>query len=158
MTHSELQFILAEAAQKGYIDGGESAAETYYLEGIKSSFEYYASRIPDNYVWPTAEDIIPDASYYSQGVVSYVGTNEEKLEKIALQKWISLFNCGFEAWSEWRRTGMPEILPGPTTLGYVPVRFFYPLTEQAFNNDHYSEALGQQGADQLTTHVWWDAN
>ncbi|MDH5604198.1 MAG: SusD/RagB family nutrient-binding outer membrane lipoprotein [Cyclobacteriaceae bacterium] len=158
MTHAELQFILAEAAQKGYIEGGETAAEQYYSSGMKSSFSYYASRIPDNYTWPKASDVIPDPSYYTQGAVSYVGSHEEKLAKIALQKWISLFNCGFEAWSEWRRTGMPEIVPGPTTLGFVPVRFYYPLTEQSFNNNNYAKALEQQGPDYLTTQVWWDAN
>jgi hypothetical protein len=153
MTYGELQFILAEAAERGFISGD---AATYYNQGIQSQFDYYASRIPENYTFPTAADVQPDGSYYTQNAVAYTGTQEEKLKKIWLQKWLALFNCGFEGWSEWKRTGVPEITPGPNSLGFVPVRFLYPLTEQSSNNENYQKAIEIQGPDNTQTRVWWD--
>lgn len=155
MTYGELQFILAEAAERDFIDGDP---EDYYLAGIQSQFDYYASRIPSNYVFPKPADVQPAASYYSQNTVAYTGTQEEKLEKIWLQKWLALYNSGFEGWSEWRRTGVPTITPGPNSLGFVPVRMIYPLSEQATNRANYDAAVDAQGADNTETHVWWDVN
>jgi hypothetical protein len=155
LSYSEVQFTLAEAAEMGYISGG-SDAETYYLNGIKDQFKYYASRIPSNYVFPKSSDVIPPSSYYDQSGVTYTGTHSEKLQKIWLQKRFALFLCGAEAWSEWRRTGFPTIIPGPQSPGYVPRRCFYPADETRINEDNYNEAVGWLGADDMTTHVWWD--
>ncbi len=156
MTYGELQFILAEAAERGFITTG--SAETYYMQGIQSQFDYYASRIPDNFVFPKATDVQPPAEYFTQDAVAYTGTQDEKLDKIYLQKWLALFNCGFEGWSEWRRTGVPVITPGPNSLGYVPVRFLYPHSEQNANRANYEAAVAIQGPDNTQTHVWWDVD
>ncbi len=155
MTNSELQFILAEAAEKGFITGDPAV---YYQKGVQDQFDYYASRIPDNYVFPKAADVQPPAAYFTQQSVTYTGTQEEKLHKIWLQKWLALFNCGYEGWSEWRRTGVPEIVAGPNSLGFVPVRFIYPLSEQNYNKKNYDAAVARQGADNTQTRVWWDVN
>ncbi len=155
MTYAELQLTLAEAAERGYISGDP---EAYYLAGVQAHFDYYASRIPDNYTFPTAQDVQPDPSYFTQDAVQYTGTQEQKLEKIALQKWLALFNNGFEGWSEWRRTGVPNIVPGPASLGFVPVRHLYPLTEQGLNKANYDAAVARQGADNTQTKVWWDVD
>jgi hypothetical protein len=160
MSYSEVQFILAEAAEKGYIPGGSPAAETYYLKGIKDQFAYYASRIPANYASSylklTPASISADDSYFKQDVVAYTGTSEKKLEKIAVQKWISLYQVGYEAWSEWRRTGIPNIPVGPVGPGYVPRRMFYPADELRINEANYQQAVSWLGADDLKTRVWWD--
>ena len=155
MTYGELQLILAEAAEMGFISGDP---EAYYLKGVQSQFDYYASRIPENYVFPKPVNVMPAAGYFTQSAVAYTGTHEEKLKKIWLQKWLSVFNCGFEGWSEWRRTGVPQITPGPNSLGYVPVRFLYPLTEQSSNNENYKKAVAIQGPDNTQTRVWWDVD
>jgi len=155
MTYGELQLILAEAAERGFISGDP---EAYYRAGIQSQFDYYASRIPANYTFPKATDVQPDAAYFTQDAVAYTGTKEEKLNKIWLQKWIALYNCGFEGWSEWRRTNVPTITPGPNSLGFVPVRMIYPLSEQNTNRENYDAAVAVQGPDNTQTHVWWDAN
>lgn len=155
MTYGELQFILAEAAELGYIDGDPAL---HYLNGIQSQFDYYASRIPENFVFPKAADVQPDAGYFTQDAVAYTGTQGEKLNKIWLQKWLALFNCGFEGWSEWKRTGVPVITPGPNSLGFVPVRFLYPLSEQNSNNENYLKAVAIQGPDNTQTRVWWDVD
>lgn len=158
MPYSEVQFILAEAAEKGYITTGD--AETYYLNGIKDQFAYYSSRIPANWTLPTAADLIPGNDYYTQENVVYTGTQTEKLNKIYTQKWLSLFLVGFEAWSEWRRVGVPEITPGPATLGFIPARYVYPADEMRINVTNYNEAVQMlgEGGDEISTHVWWDVD
>lgn len=155
LSYSEVQFILAEAAEKGYIQGGSSRAAEHYLNGIKTQFTYYSGRIPANYNFPKAADVIADASYYEQPAVSYTGTQQEKLEKIWLQKWLCLYLTGFEAWSEWRRTGFPHIVAGPISPGYVPQRVLYPADEMRLNEPNYENAVQMLGGDELSTKVWW---
>ena len=64
-----------------------------------------------------------------------------------------------EAWFDWRRTGYPEIIPGPAAfIPTVPVRFMYPTTVQALNAENYNAVISVQGPDQVTTRVWWDVD
>lgn len=150
MNYSELQFILAEAAEKGMIN--TATAESYYLKGIQANFAYYAAMVPAAY----GINVNPDPSYYIQPEVAYMGTSTEKLGKIALQKWVSLFFNGLEGWFDWRRTGMPEIVPGKDNLNNnkVPMRFIYPLAEQALNGANRAAAVTRQGADDINTLIW----
>jgi len=150
MNYPELQFILAEARQKGMITTGD--AETYYLNGINSNFAYWQSVVPSSYNL----NIAMPAGYLTQTAVAYTGTDAEKLSKIALQKWIALYFNGLEAWHEWKRTGMPEIIPGPANLNNnkVPVRYIYPLSEQSLNGSNRTAAVQRQGADDLNTRTW----
>ncbi len=157
MSYSELQFILAEARERGFITTG--SAETYYLNGINSSFDYYVERLSEGGFSEILEVISPDASFFTQSEVSYTGTTEEKLQKIGTQKWLALFFNGMEAWFDWRRTGIPTITPGPGAVQpTVPVRFMYPSGAQALNAASYAAAVARQGEDALTTRVWWDVN
>jgi hypothetical protein len=160
LSYSEVQFILAEAAEKGYITGGSAAAQTYYENGIASQFAYYSSRVPDfyasSYLHLTPAAIYADNNYYTQSGVAYAGTTQQKLEKIWLQKWISLYLVGYEAWFEWRRTGFPNIPIGPVGPGYIPRRALYPADELRINENHYQEAVKWLGADDLKSTVWWD--
>ncbi len=174
LSYSEVMFNLAEAREKGLIAVGD--AGTYYKNGIAANFAYWASRIPGNFkdmkssmAFPPTEaleasDVIPAASYYDQSNVAYTGTQAEKLEKIGVQKWISLFFCGIEGWSEWRRTGFPkEIsvtpprgLPSASNISEWPRRIPYPQNEVVYNEDQYKIAVARQGADNLLTRVWWN--
>jgi len=155
-SYAEEQFTLAEAAEKGYIPGGSTEASTHYRNGISDQFSYYASRIPANYTFPKAADVVAGNDYFAQPAVAYTGTTDEKLNKIYLQKWISLFLNGFEAWSEWRRTGFPNIVPGPVSPGYIPARCLYPADEQRINETNYQQAVSWLGADDMQSKVWWD--
>ena len=154
MTYPELQFILAEAAERGFIDG---EAEEYYLNGIRASYDYFAERAA-----LIASEIsaatVPTEGYFTQEAVAYTGSAEEKLAKIGTQKWLSLFFNGIEAWAEWRRTGYPSgIRPGAGALiNQVPVRFMYPLEAQSLNQENYRAALAAQGPDNILTPLWWD--
>ncbi len=139
MTYPELQFILAEASQKNLISG---TALTFYENGVKASFDYFDSKMPDTYL--------------TQSGVSLSSGNP--LVKIATQKWISLFYHGMESWADWRRSGLPELKPGQSNLNSdrIPSRFLYPLSEQALNSANLSAAVSRQGADDINTKVWWD--
>jgi len=141
MTYAELQFILAEAAQKGLIDG---SAQTYYEAGVVAGFDLFATEMP--------------ADYLTSTYVAY--NNEDALQQIGIQKWIAFFFNGLEAWSDWRRTGIPHINAGPSNLNNdkVPVRFIYPLSEQSLNSDNRNKAVAKQGTDDINTHVWFDIN
>jgi hypothetical protein len=150
MNYAELQFILAEARQKGIITTGD--ATTYYNNGIIANFAYWQSVVPAAYNINVA---IP-TGYLTQPAVQLIGTDSEILQKIALQKWIALYFNGLEAWFDWKRTGLPEIIPGPANLNSnkVPVRYIYPLTEQALNGANRTAAVQRQGADDLNTRSW----
>ena len=158
MSYSELQFILAEAKERNFIAVGD--ATEYYENGIRASFAYYVERIIAGGWNEIAADLqaFDVDAYIAQADVALSGTAEERLGKIAMQKWISLFYTGFEAWSDWRRTGMPEVIPGPDAVngGKVPVRFQYPNSVKSTNSANYQEAVSRMGADDLNTRLWWD--
>jgi hypothetical protein len=144
MTYAELQFLLAEAREKGLIAAGDAA--TYYDNGIRASFEFYG--------------ITPDASYFTQADVEYTGTSDEKLVKIGTQKWIAFYFQGMEAWFDWRRTNIPVLTPAVSNQNdnRIPVRFIYPIIEQSLNAANRTAAVGRQGSDDINTHVWWDVD
>lgn len=138
MSYAELQFILAEAAQKGMISGD---AKTFYENGIKASFAFYSLPLP--------------AGYLESNGVSYDAA--KGLEQIGTQKWIALFFHGLEAWFDWRRTGLPALKPGVNNLNEnrIPVRFIYPISEYTLNRPSVEAAVQRQGADNINTKVWW---
>lgn len=79
---------------------------------------------------------------------------------ICEEKWIALFMNGFDAWTEFRRTGYPNLLPAPSALngGVIPRRMRYPQEEASFNNANYLKGLQSltPGEDKNTSKVWWD--
>ena len=82
------------------------------------------------------------------------------LDQIAVQKWLALYADGGTSWTEWRRTCQPStIAPGPNAiLATVPHRFGYSPTEYQVNRVNVDAAVNTSlgGADELTSHVWWD--
>jgi len=147
MTYAEFSFIKAEAAERGWIGGGAAAAATYYNEGIAASMDQWGV------------DAASTAAYLAQPAVVYAG-GASGLRQIAMQKWIALFTQGFEAWSEWRRTGYPNLTPAlnaTTANGQIPRRVIYPQTEQSFNNINLQAAItAQGGSDALDKKLWID--
>jgi hypothetical protein len=159
---AEVQFILAEGKERGLITGGDDAAD-YYLRGVVDQFSYDSSRLvvlgaSGTGIFPTASAITPTAAYYAQPLVAYSGTTEEKLWKIRIQRWFSMFYTGFEGWSEFRRTGVPtQTAAGPNSaISVWPKRVRYPLSEVSYNKANYDAAVQVQGPDDLVTPVWWE--
>ncbi|MBA4056037.1 MAG: SusD/RagB family nutrient-binding outer membrane lipoprotein [Marivirga sp.] len=138
MTYSELQFILAEAVLDGDLTIG--TAQTYFENGIAGSFIQHGAVIPADYI-------------------SNLGAVTREL--IFDQKYIALYGQGIEAWTEYRRTGLP-VLPEKDSRaifvndGVLPTRLPYPTTEQSLNAAEYArgvELIG--GADNAKTPMWW---
>jgi hypothetical protein len=82
------------------------------------------------------------------------------LQVIGEEKWVTLFPLGYDAWSEWRRTGYPELIPARDAIndGQIPRRFSYPYNEIALNPDGYSSGVSSlsPATDNNTSRIWWD--
>jgi hypothetical protein len=149
MTYAEFSFIKAEAAMRGWIAGGAAAATQYYNEGITASMEQWGV---------DAADI---ATYLANpNVVLNTTSLATALPQIITQKWIAFYTQGFEAWSEWRRTGYPNLTVANnavTSPVQIPRRVIYPQTEQSFNNTNLQAAItAQGGSDALEKRLWID--
>jgi hypothetical protein len=140
MSYSQLNFLLAEAANEGYISGGIPAAKDYYYKGIVANFQW-------NEMDPTAYIASENLNFTSQS---------DGRNKIATQEWISLFSQGFEAWTEWRRTKIPALLPAAeAAINEIPSRLYYPTLEPALNKENYDAATSSIGGDLLTSKLFW---
>ena len=181
---SEVAFLRAEGALRGWNMGGD--AKSLYEEGIRISFEengiseglnaYLANKSKvSNYVDPLKGQ--NDQKYdYSAPLNTNVtvawqdGDFEQSLERIITQKWIANFPNGMEAWSEYRRTGYPKLMPmaANESKGVVDDqegarRMAYPVNEYRENKEYVEAAaatLGEESntkkGDTMATHVWWD--
>ena len=145
LTYAEVSFILAEAAERGWIAGSAAA---YYEQGIRASMAQ----------WGVTDQTAIDA-YIARPEIAYQG-GAAGLAQIALQKWIGLFSDGVEAWSEWRRTCVPAtVKPGPAAvIATVPRRYEYSIRDLSVNSANVDAAIARQGADDFTTRMYWDKN
>ena len=142
MNYAELQFILAEAALKGYIPGDP---KTYYEAGVKAGIEHWGLNMPANYL--TSEGIKWEDS----------STIDQKMEQIMTQKYFTLFFTDFQQWFEYRRTKRPTLPIGPDVKndGIMPTRLYYPVAVQSLNRSNYLKAVARIGGDNLKAKVWW---
>ena len=143
ISYAEVLFARAEAAARNLTT--ENAA-TLYAQAITASLKQYG--IADAAI----------ATYLAQPEVQYDNSNFKK--SIGNQKWIALFGQGLEAFAEWRRLDYPQLQPAVAGVlnGQLPLRFLYPGTEQSLNGQNYKVAVASQGADVLTTRLWFDVN
>lgn len=148
-TYSEVLFCVAEAYKLGWITGSvdDVNAEAKYKAAITASLNEHG--ITDNTVI---------TNYIAQAGVAYVPV--DGIKSIMTQKWIASFmGYGYEAWTDWRRTGFPVLTPTPnayTSPKVIPRRQGYPLTERDLNPDNYKSVVSSQGPDDLVTPIWWD--
>jgi hypothetical protein len=80
------------------------------------------------------------------------------IEKIARQKYIAMFNRGFESWVDYRRLDYPVFNVPPSPGGPFPIRYTYPNAEQTSNGENYTAAAASVGGDELTTRIFWDVD
>ncbi len=145
LKYSEVCFLLAEAAYKGWIT--DQSAQAYYEEGIKESMRYHQASISSYLARPNVE--------WNEG---------NAMEQIHLQKWIALFPNGMEAFAEIRRTGHPKlntIMAPPnqtSTEGRYPCRIAYPSSEVSWNAENANPAMDAAGfsGNNMTSQLWWD--
>lgn len=140
LDYPEVEFYLAEAAQRGYsVDG---TAEEHYNKAVTASIEYWGGTTAD------AE------AYLAQPEVAYDAANWR--ESIGTQFWIAMFDNAFEGWSVWRKFDAPELnLPVIEELP-VPLRYTYPINEQNLNESNYNAASDAIGGDEQQTALFWD--
>ncbi len=152
MTFAEVEFLRAEAIVRGWDTGDPQAA---YESGIRAACQHLA-------LYPNTsgvEDADIDAFLAEPGI-AFNATSA--LEQINTQKWIALIFDGFEAYSNYRRTGFPELTPGEVqgeSDGSIPKRMRYPTSESLTNTANYNEAVSRMpGGDVISEPVWWDVN
>ncbi len=150
LTSAEAYFLQAEAAVRGM---GSGDAQTLYEDGIRQAMK----------LWEISDG---DAESYisSQDAANIsAGTMDEKLEKIAIQRWLVSYTDGFEAWAVVRDTGYPtELSQGVsnytifelgTLSGDYPQRLRYGSGAQS--NPNFGQAISTQGADLQGTKLWF---
>ena len=146
LDYTEVEFYIAEAAERGYNVGG--LASIHYNKAITASILY----------WGGTETEAID--YLAQPLVDYTTAPGNWKQKIGNQAWIGYYNRGFEAWTSWRRLDFPTLIaPSNATSvaeGEIPKRFTYPVLEQTLNNTNYSSAANAIGSDKLKTKIFWD--
>lgn len=145
LTWAEVNFDLAEAALKGWISTG-TTAQAYFNKGIEASWRQW------NCTW----DGTAGTTYLARPAVRFTGTTAT-MERLMEQKYIAMFFSGFEAWYDYRRTGLPNMPKGSAVEndGILPRRFEYPLIVRATNKTNYEQAAANMGGDNLKTKVWW---
>ena len=149
MSAADSHFMIAEAIVKGLASGD---AAGHYQTGLE-----YAMNL-----WGTS--LTSDFSSSEMGTLT--GSVEEKLEKIATQRWIANYTNGYEAWSIVRDTGYPtsaittssdnsiRSLSGEMNGGYAN-RLRYISSAYTSNADNIQAAVAKQGPDVKTTKLWW---
>lgn len=149
MTSADSHFMIAEAIVKGLATGD---ANTFYQLGLEKAMA----------IW----DVAPTAEFSSSSMGSLSGTTEEKLEKIATQRWLANYTNGYEGWAIVRDTGYPasavitsdnnDIISFAGEMnGLQAHRLRYGTSVYSSNADNANAAVSQQGADKMTTKLWF---
>ncbi|MDR2147339.1 MAG: SusD/RagB family nutrient-binding outer membrane lipoprotein [Tannerella sp.] len=155
MDFAELQFILAEAALKGYISGGEARAQEYYTAAVIASLEKWAEFGQYSETPVTIGPLETGAFLESEFASWELAENKEQL--IADQKYLALFWVGMEAYHEYRRTGYPVLTIGAGTVAndyILPTRFGYNNVTMG-TNPNATIAVNRMGGNDMKTPVWW---
>jgi hypothetical protein len=176
MVAAESYFLRAEGALRGWNMGG--TAETLYNEGIRTSFSQaevsgsYAAYIANSTAKPTNFADAATSSYkYTYSPANELtiawdngATDDVKQERIITQKYLAMYPDGQEAWSEFRRTGYPRIIPvavnysgGKINSAVQIRRLVFPTTEYADNAEEVQKAVALIGGDDNGgVKLWWD--
>lgn len=139
---AESKFLQAEAVARGWMTG---SAATLFAEGISASFTSYG--LPNS-----ALTAYTSGAYWAQYPTG--GTTANQVRHIITQKWFCMTgNQGFEAWTEWRRTGYPSffVLSAERLINNFPARMLYPDVEITRNTNF-------PGTKLITEKVYWDIN
>lgn len=151
MTYAEVEFLLAEAAAKGWVTDD---VEEHYRAGIQASMDYHQVDYAP-FGWSDFDD------FYANSGVAYSETTD-----IWEQKWLAIFFHGLEPYFEVRRwyfesgmsfDGIPFMGPACDNLNndQLPLRFLYPGEEQSLNANNYQEAIKEiGGSNSQNASIW----
>lgn len=150
LSYAEVEFLLAEAIAKSWIDGD---IESHYRAGIAASMEYYQVDVAP-FGWSSFDD------FYNNSGVAY-----SEVTDIWQQKWLALYFHGLEPYFEVRRwyhesgdsfDGIPflEATCGNLNDDQLPLRFPYPGEEQSLNAINYDAAVSKLGGNSQNGRMW----
>lgn len=156
VTYAQTSLLLAEAAKRGWVPGGDAQAKIYYDNGIMADMDAYSL-----YPGTTPISAADKTGYLAQSSIAYNATDAIKL--INTQYWIATIRNGTEAFANFRRTGFPALTPNPvkgkltgSTEGF-PRRLSYPDAEASANTENYNAAKAAMGGeDHIKVRVFWD--
>lgn len=168
ITAAEVNFLLAEAAENGWVSG---SASQYYEAGIKAAMDM----INKYYINEETKKVSPIEEISADEINEYIANNplsddkEEAISQINTQAWILHITNPAEGWSNYRRSGYPALMNRatlPLRVGdftyedqdmSMPVRLMYPDFEQDYNKANLQEALNRMGGSDNWHHrMWWD--
>ncbi len=139
----ESYYIIAEAAMLGYNVG--ISAQDAYEKAVRLSME-------DNGISQAATDA------YLAGKGKWDNTTE----RIWWDEWVAQFKNNFEAWTLYRRTGIPSTnYPSLNSIygdahNDQPFRLPYPNNEYLYNKENLDAALTNVSDYVWGQQMWWD--
>lgn len=149
MNSAESAFLQAEALERGIGSGIPGSAAEHYEAGVKDAMQMYTHF--------DASLSVSDAEVTAYLSRHLYGVDKPALEMIGEQMWASKFFNWWEAWSDWRRTGYPQLTPtnhpSNVTQGQIMRKLRYPAAEVATNENFQT---GATLPDIFMTRVWWD--
>ena len=141
LDYSEVQFILAEAAARWGIAGSPA---THYNNAITASITYWGG---------TPEQA---TAYLNRPAVAYATAAGDYKQKIGEQKYLALYNRGYDAWTEWRRLDYPRLQPANSARSVIPLRITYVTSEYTLNRANVDAAAAAIGGDAVDKKIFWD--
>lgn len=166
LTYAQTSLLLAEAASRGWIPGGDAKAKEYYENGIKADMDRYeliaTYAAPSSVIkYPTKITDAEKAAYLAQPLVAWNTANALKL--INIQYWVINIWDAREALFNWLRSGYPQLERNKYNDDFLQHggdgfvhRFRYTDDEYRRNNENVSAAAAKIGGDYVTTRVFWD--
>jgi hypothetical protein len=142
LDYAEVEFLLAEAAARNFNVGGTPAI--HYANAIRASILDWGGTDADA------------TTYLGKTTVAYATAAGDYRQKIGMQKWIALYNRGWDSWLEWKRLDYPQLQPAYRANSAIPVRFTYPVNEQNYNTRNWNDAAAAIGGDKVDTRLWYD--
>ncbi len=158
ITSSEVNFIKAEAFERW---GSSADAKTAYDNALRQSvtFYHYLNNLNQGggfkNVTAPVDSVV--TAWVNSSTATYAGSSTAKLTQIYTQKWLHYGVLqSTEAWSEYRRTGVPA-LAFPTTgklsgFDTPPTRLIYPAKEKTLNSENYQAVASK---DTRKTKIFW---
>jgi hypothetical protein len=148
LDYSETEFLLAEAAERGFAVTGTAAS--HYNNGIIASVNFWGA------------DSAQAATYLAQPAVAYATAAGTWKQKIGYQQWLAYADRGWDAWTSIRRLGYPNIdaiNPPVGAVSLLPRRFTYPGNEETANPTNWAaavQAVTGGTTDDVKYNLWWN--
>ncbi len=142
MNYTEVLFNMAHAAQEGWISG---SASDYYEQALMNS-------------------CVADWDVSEADAMAFVAANPYDAanwkESIGTQRYVALYNQGFEGWSTYRLYDFPTLQVAAEAATYPPFRFTYPVDEYSLNETSVTAAGAKLpgGVDDVMVKIFWDKN